>query len=158
MSTIDHGAPSGIRVGANAAIVRNGAILLVKIDDASGPHFNLPGGGVEPGESMREAVSREVREETDADVDVGRLLLLVEYVPEKFDGRYGPVQKLGAVFECTLRDGSVPRLPDTPDANHVAVQWVPLDELSGVALLPQIADRLVEALASDFAIPLIERF
>jgi ADP-ribose pyrophosphatase YjhB (NUDIX family) len=69
----------GIRFGVNAAIVRDGAILLVEFnDEQSGLHYNLPGGGVELGETLHEALRRGVREETCAEVEVGPLLLVWE--------------------------------------------------------------------------------
>ena len=40
-----------IRVGANALIVRDGAVLLVEFDDETGLHYTLPRGGIEPGEA-----------------------------------------------------------------------------------------------------------
>ena len=86
---IDHGTPSGIRVGVKAAIVRDSAMLLVDIKDDSGRHYNLPGGGVELGESLREALRREVLEETGAEVQVGRLLMLREYEPARAGERWG---------------------------------------------------------------------
>lgn len=152
---MNHGVPSGIRVGVKGAIVRDGAILLIEYDDASGLHFNLPGGGVELGESLREAMRREVLEETAAEVEVGRLLMLREYEPARADERWGPVQKLTIVFECSLVAGSEPRMPERPDPHQTAVRWIPLDELAGVPLLPleQAAD-LIPALSGDATAPL----
>ncbi len=60
-----------IRVRACALIIENNSILLVEFDDESGLHYNLPAGGAEPGESIIEAVKREVREEANVEVEVG---------------------------------------------------------------------------------------
>ena len=82
------------RIGVSAVIVRDDAILLVAFDDQLGYHFNLPGGGVELGESLHEALHREVREETNAAVEIGRLLLVGEYMPMQHNNKHGPVPAL----------------------------------------------------------------
>ena len=155
--TIDHGTPSGIRVGVKAAIVRDGSILLVEYDDESGVHFNLPGGGVELGKLLHEAMRREVREETCAEVEVGRLLLLHEYEPRRARERYGPVHKLTVTFECSLAEGSEPAMPERTDPNQTAMRWTPLAELRAVELLPggPYIDALIAALASASTAPVI---
>lgn len=139
-------ANQGIRVGAAGVIVRNGALLLVEFDDASGLHYNLPGGGLEPGETLREAAAREVREEVNADVDVGRLLLTWEYAPKRVNAKYGTQAKVVFAFECHLRAGQEPSLPARPDPNQTGVRWVPFEHLPTVALLPDVAAELVDAL------------
>lgn len=150
----DRSAIIGIRVGVSAAIVRDGAVLLVAFEDESGFHYNLPGGGVNLGESLHDAVRREVREETCAEVEVGRLLLVWEHVPSHANRHNGNIHKLGLIFAAQLLPGSEPSLPDVPDPNQVDVHWVPLVELAAPSgprrgpLLPQIGPRLVAALAS----------
>jgi ADP-ribose pyrophosphatase YjhB (NUDIX family) len=67
-----------MRVGANAVIVRDDAILLVEFGNGWKRHFNLPGRGIEPGESIVDGLRREVREETCAEITVGSLVLALE--------------------------------------------------------------------------------
>jgi 8-oxo-dGTP diphosphatase len=67
-------------VQAAGAVVQDtgGRVLLVR--RATEPHsgtWSLPGGRVEPGETLAEAAAREVREETGLDVVVGRRLWTV---------------------------------------------------------------------------------
>lgn len=60
--------------GVSGLVVRDGRVLLIK--RGKEPYkgcWSLPGGGVEPGESLRDAVCREMREETGLEVDVGRV-------------------------------------------------------------------------------------
>lgn len=141
-----------IRVGVSAAITRGGQLLLVGFDDESGFHFNLPGGGVEAGESLHEAVHREVWEECGAEVSVGPLLLCWEYVPVRADYLFGRQPSVRFLFRCTLRPDSEPRLPERPDPHQVSVQWVPLAALPEAPLIPAIAERLVAALAAPAAV------
>ena len=54
-----------VRVSARALIVEEGCVLLVEFDDETGLHYNLPGGGTRPGESVIEALKREAREEAE---------------------------------------------------------------------------------------------
>ena len=137
----------GIRLGARAAIIRNGAILLVAFDDDNGFHYNLPGGGVEPGERLYAAVQREVREEAAAEVEVKELLLVYECFPPD----YGFVLDekphcVDFLFRCALCEGSEPRLPNNPDKNEIAVHWIPLENFPNVPLVPQIQGWVIAAL------------
>ena len=54
--------------------VRDGKVLVIRRGkEPFKGHWSLPGGRVEAGETLREAVRREVREETGLDVFVGRV-------------------------------------------------------------------------------------
>jgi 8-oxo-dGTP pyrophosphatase MutT (NUDIX family) len=137
-----------MRVGASAVIVRDDAILLVEFGDGWKRHFNLPGGGIDAGESIIDGLRREVREETGAAINVGPLLLALEYFPPHHHSRSGDLHKLGLVFRCTLQAGSEPALPPSPDPHQVGVQWVPLARLASEPLLPAIASQLLTLIAT----------
>ncbi len=145
-----------IRVGANALIVRSGSLLSVEFTDDTGRHYNLPGGGVEAHESVREGLKREVYEETCAEVNVGKLAFVVEYDPRRNGGWAGSVHKLSLIFVCSLESGSEPRLPARPDSNQSGVHWVPFETLATIGLLPQLGDRLTAYLASPQEAVLLE--
>ena len=59
-----------IRPSVYAVIIREDKVLLVHQWDG----FDFPGGGIDPGEDMREALVREVREETGLEVRAGELV------------------------------------------------------------------------------------
>lgn len=62
--------PTHPYLAVSAAIIRDGKVLAVR--RARKPalaHYTLPGGGVETGETLHEAVRREVREETGLDIE-----------------------------------------------------------------------------------------
>lgn len=63
-------------VGVGGVVLRDGAVLLVKrVSEPLAGQWSLPGGAVELGETLEEAVVRELREETGLTV---RVLGLVE--------------------------------------------------------------------------------
>ena len=67
--------PTEVRVSVSAVVRQRGEpdrILLMRRSDNE--HWGLPGGYVEPGESVRSAAQREVREETGYEIEVGRLV------------------------------------------------------------------------------------
>ena len=62
----------GFRIGAKALVVEDGDVLLVKERRTDGSDFwTLPGGGVQPGETVERALRRELGEELRCDVVVG---------------------------------------------------------------------------------------
>jgi mutator protein MutT len=63
-------------VGVGGVVVRDAAVLLVqRAHDPMAGQWTIPGGAVEVGETLKDAVARELKEETGLDV---RVLDLVE--------------------------------------------------------------------------------
>jgi 8-oxo-dGTP pyrophosphatase MutT (NUDIX family)/protein tyrosine phosphatase (PTP) superfamily phosphohydrolase (DUF442 family) len=146
----------GIRVAVRAIIVRDGLVALAAFDDESGYHYNLPGGGLEPGESLHDGLRREVREELGCEITIGPLLLAHESRPAK--GLQVPpyaIHGVGLFFQCALASGSEPHLPEHPDPNQVDVCWVPLTQLKHAPLLPRVGAQIEQALTHCLADPLI---
>jgi ADP-ribose pyrophosphatase YjhB (NUDIX family)/GNAT superfamily N-acetyltransferase len=69
------------RAARTAVVAPDGAVLLLRYDNVEvGVHWALPGGGLEPGESPREAALRELAEETGwTDLEPGPLLCTWEH-------------------------------------------------------------------------------
>ena len=86
--------------------------------------WEFPGGKLEPGESAREALIREIREELDVDIRVGRLLETVEYDYPKF-------HLTMHCFICELLSEEIV-LKDHEDA-----RWLKEEELDTVDWLPE---------------------
>ncbi|MGA5795410.1 NUDIX domain-containing protein [Streptomyces cellulosae] len=147
-----------ISVSVKAAIVRDGAVLLLSYDDEAGFHYNLPGGKAQVGEDLRQAVNRKVAQETGLQVVARRLLCVVEYVPESWQGEFGDVQKVQFNFLAEQVDDAEPRMPEPPDPIQVGFEWVPLDRLGDVYLLPRINRPLSAALSGELADPFVDRW
>lgn len=79
--------PSRPLVGVGAIIFRENRVLLVRRgrEPAYGK-WSFPGGLVELGESLEEAVWREVREEVGLEVGVGELVVVLDRVIRDEDG------------------------------------------------------------------------
>ena len=88
--------------------------------------WEFPGGKVEPGETSREALAREIREELDTEIVVGDLLETVEYDYPQFHLSMD-------CFLCTIRSG------DLVLKEHEAARWLAREQLDSVDWLP--ADR-----------------
>jgi ADP-ribose pyrophosphatase YjhB (NUDIX family) len=115
----------GVRPSASAVIFdRRGRLLLQRRSD--GGQWGLPGGSVEIGESVREAVIREVREETGLVVSVRRLVGVYSE-PQRQVIRYpdGNVwHYVNVCFECAVRAGEFQTGDET-----LALGYFPADRL-----------------------------
>jgi ADP-ribose pyrophosphatase YjhB (NUDIX family) len=92
--------PTEIRVSVCAVVRRSpesSEILLMRRSDNG--HWGLPGGYVEPGESVASAAAREVREETGFDVEIGRLVGVYSD-PTRMVIDYGDGRRVHAVNLC----------------------------------------------------------
>ncbi|MFJ9378890.1 NUDIX domain-containing protein [Streptomyces sp. NPDC101455] len=140
-----------ISVSVKAAVVHDGEILLLSYDDTrigGSFHYNLPGGKAREGESLRDAVVRKVLEETGLTVRTVRHMFVWEYVPGQYGKNMGKVHKTQHNFLAEITDSNTtPRKSDPEDPYQVGFEWVPLSELTGKYLLPNVARNILDALA-----------
>jgi len=114
--------PSQPLVGIGAVIVQDGKILLVK--RASEPDkgkWSVPGGLVELSEKLEKTVIREVKEETNLDVEVVRLIDAVDNIVLDLN------RKLRFHFVILdylteLKGGSLQSSSDVTDAKWVRIE------------------------------------
>jgi 8-oxo-dGTP diphosphatase len=122
-------------VCVGAVAVAGDRLLLVRRGREPGLGlWSVPGGRVEAGESLAYAVVRELAEETGVVGTCGALLGVAERLDH--DHHFVILDYLVVV------DEAVPPAPGT-DADEAA--WVPLAEVRELALVPGLAEFLVEA-------------
>ena len=106
------------RVGVNAIIFDGSRVLLSLRRDIG--WWNLPGGGVEAGETVDEALHREVREETGLEVELERLV-----------GVYSKPQKNEVVlaFRCRATGGQLAATEETAENRYFEPENLPRNTL-----------------------------
>jgi 8-oxo-dGTP diphosphatase len=145
--------PSTVRKrnSAKALVVRDGRVLLTRNTDREGDFFLLPGGGQRFGETLHEAVVREVLEETGYGVVPGELVLVREYIGRnhEFAEEEGDVHQVEHVFLSVLASPD-PVAQASPDAWQTGVDWIPLEEVPGARIYPSVLSELIPKLAGGF--------
>lgn len=120
-----------VRPAVKALIVRDGRLLATVNDDAEGDWYLLPGGGMEFGESMHEALQRECLEEIGCRVEIGDVVMLRDYLGARHElaETDSDFQQLEIYFDCRLPDGVEPQVGSGVDENQSGVVWLDLADL-----------------------------
>lgn len=117
-------------------LIRNDKVLVQR--DKNGIEYALPGGHVQIGETTIDALIREYKEETEADIKCKRLL----WTEECF-WKWNGVQahNIAFYYHIELCDDSY--IPDTgefishKDNCNVLLGWMPIEQLSQVTIYPR---------------------
>lgn len=121
-------------VCVGAVVVDDGRLLLVRRGQGPGAGlWSIPGGRVEAGETLAEAVVRELGEETGLEGVCDRLV--------------GWVERIGEGHHYVILDFAVTLLESaTPVAGHDAAEatWVPLEDVAEQPLVDGLAEFLYE--------------
>lgn len=140
--------PNQAIAGVGAVVVKDGQVLLVKRGKAPRKgEWSLPGGRVELGETTRDAIRREIQEETGLKTEVEGIIDTVDYIERTETGRvnfhYVLIDYLAYVHTGKLKAGS-----DAEDARFFTFDEalaLPLwDETKRIIRAAQAMDQKVE--------------
>jgi mutator protein MutT len=130
-------------VGVGALIVDNARVLIVRrATEPLKDQWSIPGGAVELGETLRQAVVREIREETGLIIETGEVI-------EVFDSIYRDSQGCAQYhyvlvdFLCRVVGGELCAASDAG-----AVRWVPVEELAELQLVEHTERVIRKALSA----------
>jgi ADP-ribose pyrophosphatase YjhB (NUDIX family) len=123
------GSPASFRIAVSALIFDGECILLALRRDID--WWNLPGGGMEVGETVEEALIREVAEETRLEVEIEQLV-----------GVYSKPQKQEIVlaFRCHITGGTPRATEETRECRYFPPDALPANTL------PKHRQRIEDAL------------
>lgn len=126
---------SGPILAVGAIVVDDERLLMVR--RGHGPaagYWAVPGGRVEPGETLAEAVVREMLEETGIEGVCGRLIGVLEVMPDATTGDHFVILD----FEVTILESTEPRAGD----DAAEARWVDLGGIAELQLAPGVAEFL----------------
>ena len=123
------GSPASFRIAVSALIFDGERVLLALRRDID--WWNLPGGGMEVGETVEEALIREVAEETELQVEIEQLV-----------GVYSKPQKQEVVlaFRCHITRGTPQATEETRECRYFPPDALPANTL------PKHRQRIEDAL------------
>lgn len=142
----------GIRNSAKALIPdKTGSkILLNKSQNSLGDiweefpdgviYYDLPGGGQNQYETLKEAVKRECLEELGIALEVGKLAAIYEEIEmnEDFRKQHEPhAHKIFFVFICRALDEPVKQATEK-DLDMIGSEWVEIENIKNILFYPEI--------------------
>jgi 8-oxo-dGTP diphosphatase len=127
-------------VGVGAVLIDEGRVLLIRRGKDPGRGlWSLPGGTVEAGETLTQALQREMREETLLEVRVGPLLLAFDRIEQ--EGERVLYHYVILDFLCERVAGDARAASDAE-----ALAWAAPEELERY----QLADKVLEVVGEGF--------
>ena len=127
-------APGRPQLAASAVIFRDGKVLVVRRANAPGRGlYSVPGGRVEHGETLHQAVAREVREETALTIDIVGFAGWREVLPDPAAGRAGHYVVMS--FAARWHAGEVVLNEELDD-----FRWIAPEDLSALRTTQGLAD------------------
>lgn len=127
-----------MRVRVTGIVVEDGRILLLNQNTGTGRSWSLPGGKLEAGETLAQALVREMKEETGLDVEPGRLLYICDHLP---------AEVVHVTFEARRAGGTLGDIEAGADTTPIrGMEFVPVPKLPELGF----SERFTELVTAGF--------
>lgn len=120
-----------------AIILEEGKLLLIRRGaEPNKDKWSIPGGSVQWGEPLKEAIKREVREETGLDVEVGKIAGVFDLIVRDEAGNVAYHYVIIDFFAKPVGGKLI------PGDDAVQVRWVPIEQVGEYELSTFLMSRL----------------
>lgn len=121
-----------MRVRVTGIVIEDDRILLLNQSADGQRDWSLPGGKLEDGETLAEALTRELKEETGLDIEPGRLLYVCDHLP---------AQIVHMTFEARRTGGTIGDIAAGADTTPIhGVEFVPVSKLTSLGFSEKFAE------------------
>jgi 8-oxo-dGTP diphosphatase len=131
-------------IGVYGIYIKNNAVLLIK--KSRGPYegmYDLPGGKIEPGETIEAGLKREFIEEVGCEISSHTFLSENEYTTENYKG--APFRHFGTYFIVSLSSDDIKTGADGEDS--LGAEFIHLDILDTVEISPIAKPMILKAVS-----------
>ena len=125
------------RISVRAIVIKEERILLSRYKDNRGYWHVTPGGGVENGETLEEALARETLEECGYSLPFGEIKFIREIIADRHDNTnlQPGFHQIEINVLSSLPEG-IGLKPIKPDEGQVDLIWQPLSQLDQILFFP----------------------
>ena len=123
-----------MKVRVAALLIQDQKLLTMRYHYSGQDLYNLPGGNLEFGEKMREALARELMEELQIETEIADdSALIAEVHHEKGD-------TLHLLYEARIIQGTPVLNP--AETSALEAVWLPIDQLSNYKMYPSVSEEI----------------
>ncbi|MFC1724382.1 NUDIX domain-containing protein [candidate division KSB1 bacterium] len=130
-----------VRIRAAAIIIEEKKILLVKHKKNDKEYWLLPGGGVKYGESLVNALKRELFEELNLKVDVKDIVYINDSINIEEERHI-----VNVCFRCLINEG---KIKINKDHRLVGYNFIAFEKIQSLQIYPNIKQELIDYLKND---------
>ncbi|MBU0531308.1 MAG: NUDIX domain-containing protein [Candidatus Uhrbacteria bacterium] len=135
------------RIRAVSILIDQNKVLLIFRKFEGKEYYTFPGGGLEPNETIEQAVLRELFEETTLRAEIDKLLYVHEYDDDSEQYFYLLKKHYGTP---KLHQASIEKQRNS-EQDYYEPRWVDINDLTNIRLYPlEIRDWFIEDVKNNF--------